>query len=113
MAVSFAIARCLPAATEEHMSKRDRAAIRDDLIADHIPYDIAMMRHTHEGLGGTARGTCRNAYIESFAIHARSLICFFNGKHGSDAADYTLGYMPFAHGPIRKRLVDKLNQQIA
>jgi hypothetical protein len=85
-------------------------------MADHVPYEIAMMRLTHEALFGGAvrRGTvCYNACIESFAIHARALIDFFNGRKGGDAADYTRGYTPFVGGQVRKTLTDKLNQQIA
>jgi hypothetical protein len=54
-----------------------------------------------------------NACIESFAIHARSLVCFFNGEDGSDAADYATNYAPFPEGRIPKRLTAKLNQQTA
>src|SRR2546423_2214024 len=112
MALSFAIARCPPAETEDHMTKRDSDAIRADLMADHVPYEIAMMRHTHEGVGRVPQGTCRNAYIESFAIHARALSCFFHGKHGADAKHYTENYSPFANLPgqrVPERLTDKLN----
>lgn len=96
------------------MTKRDNTAIRDDLMMDHVPYEIAMMQATHEGLteGRIRQGICFNAYIESFAIHARSLINFFNGKDGCKAKDFTDNYTPFANGKVPKRLVEKLNQQI-
>lgn len=95
------------------MARADNAAILDDLMMDHVPYEIAMMRATHDGLiQGLPQGTCMNAYIESFAIHARSLINFLNGKDGCHAADFADNYTPFVGGRIPKRLIDKLNQQI-
>jgi hypothetical protein len=51
--------------------------------------------------------------IESFAIHARALINFFNGVDGSKASTFTDDkYVPFAAGRVPQRLVAKLNQQI-
>jgi hypothetical protein len=94
------------------MARADKTAILDDLMMDHVPYEVAMMRATHDGLVQGLQGTCLNAYIESFAIHARSLINFFNGKDGCRAEDFTDSYTPFACGRVPKRLTDKLNQQI-
>ena len=82
-------------------------------MRDHVPYEIAMMRATHDALSqGVPPGICSNAYIESFAIHARALINFLNGKDGSRAQDFAENYFPFASGQIRQGLIEKLNQQI-
>lgn len=97
------------------MARPENAGIRNELMADHVPYKIAMMRATHDGLraGIVPLGTCSNAIIGSFAVHARSLIYFFNGKKGSRAADFTENYQPFDSGPVSPRLFDKLSNQIA
>jgi hypothetical protein len=56
----------------------------------------------------------RNALIESFCIHARSLIDFFNDRKGAKASDFTEPtYVPFPNGPIADTLVTKLSTQIA
>src|SRR4051794_3834393 len=52
------------------MATPENIPIRDDLMMDHVPYEISMMRATHDGMGQLPPGICRNAYIESFAIHA-------------------------------------------
>jgi hypothetical protein len=94
---------------------RDNQTILDDLIAEHIPYEVIMMRETYDLLfaGAHPEGIVRNALIESFAIHARALTDFFNGRKGCDARLFTRdGYLPFKNGKVSGRLVEKLNQQI-
>ena len=56
------------------------------VIGHHIPYEVRMMRQTYAMLADGATclwysQTVLNALIESFAIHARSLIEFFSGDH--------------------------------
>src|ERR1700752_522395 len=95
------------------MAKPINTAILKDLMMDHVPYEVSMMRATHDGLiQGLPPGTCSNAYIESFALHDRSLINFLNGKDGCRATDFANDYVPFAGDRVPKRLIDKLNQQI-
>ena len=96
------------------MPRADNAAIKHDLMADHVPYEIWMLRATADGLRThpAPPPVIFNAYIEAFAIHARSLINFFNGKDGCHAVDFTVNYVPFANGKIEERLERKLNAQI-
>ena len=52
--------------------------------------------------------------IESFCIHARILIDFFNGRGGVKAKEVTLKtYQPFRSGRVSKTLTEKLNTQIS
>ncbi|MDF0585039.1 hypothetical protein [Bradyrhizobium yuanmingense] len=94
------------------------------VIGHHIPYEVRMMRQTYAMLADGATclwfsQTVLNALIESFAIHARSLIEFFSGDHSP--SDNTAAAMHFAkstftpcseEGPSRT-LLGKLNAQIA
>jgi len=85
-------------------------------MADHVPYEISMMRATHEMMitGKLPLGLFFNAFIECFAIHARLLSNFLNNRDDVKVKDFTTaGYTPFASGKIPTRLHDKLNQQIA
>lgn len=85
-------------------------------MADHVPYQIWMMRSTQEALSAktVCGAVCWNAHIESFAVHARSLVKFFNNtENGSKARQFTDDYKPFANGSIPERLTRKLDWQIA
>jgi hypothetical protein len=95
--------------SEEHLT------IRDQLMREHVPYEIAMLRATLDALSAVEWPPLfRNILIESFAIHARVLIDFFNGKGGSDAKHFVNAtYVPFAAGKVPDRLTRKLNQQVA
>ena len=95
-----------------------------EVIGHHIPYEVRMMRQTYVMLadGGTClwfSQTVVNALIESFSIHARSLIEFFSGD--SQPNDTTAAAKHFAkpdyepspdHG-LSRDLNGKLNSQIA
>lgn len=56
-------------------------AILMDIIEKHLPYEIDMLRRTHTQLSkideADEQRAIRNALIESFCIHARSLLHFF------------------------------------
>ncbi len=92
----------------------DTPHIKHDLMADHVPHETCLLRATADGLRThpAPPPVIFNAYIEAFAIHARSLINFFNGKDGCHAVDFTVNYVPFANGKIEERLERKLNAQI-
>ncbi len=55
----------------------------------------------------------RNALVESFCIHARNLIDFFNSKQGLDPRDFAPNYMPTVVNQIDSKLARKLHTQIA
>ena len=80
------------------MTPEKTVAIRDYLIAEHVPYEIWMMRKTHDTIiaGALTNKVALNAFIESFAIHERALIDFFNGRKGNDAAHFTVEKVWFA-----------------
>jgi hypothetical protein len=67
-----------------------------DIIEEHLPYEIDMLRHTYRQLSVVSKvdpahetneqRANRCALIESFCVHARSLIDFFaDDKKGTDA----------------------------
>jgi hypothetical protein len=81
-------------------------------------YEVWMLTETYNRLA-TQRiedqdRVLANAMIESFCIHARILIDFFNGRRGVKAEEVTRKtYKPFSSGQVRHELIFKLNNQIA
>ena len=87
----------------------------EEILREHLPYELNMLRSTFERLrDGVADGVLRNALIESFSIHARSLIGFFNNEQGVKASSFTDGvHVLFRAGHVDGNVVRKLNTQIA
>jgi hypothetical protein len=94
------------------------------VIGHHIPYEVRMMRQTYLMLSDGAAclwvsQTVINALIESFCIHARSLIEFFSGNespsdHTSAAKHFAQpDYEPCPDYGQSRDLNGKLNSQIA
>jgi hypothetical protein len=105
----------------------------EDILAEirkeHLPYEIGMLRGTFERLreidasGGVAENdiakqVCRNALIESFCVHARSLLDFFANRPDRRADDAVAqDFVAFASSlkpteePL-KSLREKLNKEI-
>jgi hypothetical protein len=99
------------------------------IINDHLPYEIDMLRGLFRQLFGKVEPSEPDqriqhfAQIESFCIHARSLLDFFYGAKSSkddDAmvTDFATGYTPPfdpTKEPLKSRLKSlrcKLNKQI-
>jgi hypothetical protein len=104
-------------------------AILMDIIKDHLPYEIDMLRHTYTQLSVVSKVKleCENdeqkatrfALTESFCVHARSLIDFFANantkRDGTDAiaSEFTDGFTPIRLDESVKTIRDKkLNKQI-
>jgi hypothetical protein len=87
----------------------------DEILERHYVYEVIMLVNTFGYLRlPQPDDTIRNALIESFCIHARSLIDFYNNKQAVHAKSFADGaYTPFVGKPIRKILIQKLNTQIA
>jgi hypothetical protein len=81
----------------------------------HLVYEGGMLAETHARLKARTYDdpVVVNALIESFCIHARGLIDFFNGRKGVKASSFTEPtYKPFPNGQISSGLIQKLNTQI-
>ena len=90
------------------------------VFTDHIAYEIKMLRMTYRLLGLPAFSAwVGNALIESFSIHARALLEFFEeatpeSEEQVCACHFTDGgYSPFVNGKLDPRLRGKLHAQIA
>ena len=86
-----------------------------EIMSEHqFGYEVWMLTETYNRLA-TRRiededRVLANAMIDSFCIHARILIDFFNGRGGVRAKEVTLKtYQPFQSGQVSKTLTEKLN----
>ena len=90
-------------------------ATDEEILGEHLPYELWMLRQTYEKLGSPpAHKVLSNALIESFCIHARLLLEFFENKQGKHAKDFTGGSYQATHlANLTRAERDKLNTQIA
>jgi hypothetical protein len=89
----------------------------EKLLGHHLKYEIDMLRETLARLPSSTDRVITNALIESYCVHARSLIEFFRKRRSRAAQDYVrpaLAYKPFTG--TQGRVDDlwlKLNNQIS
>jgi DNA-directed RNA polymerase specialized sigma54-like protein len=89
------------------------------ILREHLPYEIKMLRYTHDRLQAEVKDReSNNVLIESFCLHARNLIDFFRGQRNTKeyacARDFTTkSYRPIDKEIHRQTVYKKLNDQIA
>lgn len=99
-----------------------------DIMLEHLPYEIDMLRGTYSESLQILRNrpasetfgqqTIRFALLEAFCIHARGLLDFFSNNRSDPtdavASDFTTGYVPTfdQNAEPLKSLRVKLNKQI-
>jgi hypothetical protein len=68
-----------------------------DHLADHLPYELAMLRYTRDQLTRPHGQLDWNAYFESFIVHGRNLYHFLTSDDDArnmKADDYETAYLP-------------------
>jgi hypothetical protein len=94
--------------------------IHTDIFVEHIPYEIDMLRETYRMLAAVPPPTdaLKNALIEAFCVHARSLLDFFKSTstntNDAVATEFATGYVPQIDETVDplKTIRLKLNKQI-
>ena len=96
-----------------HVPSRDL----DELLHVHVHYELDMLFATFEQLQTPVPNVVvGNALFESFCMHARALIDFFDNTQGLQAREFTdTAYRPLPKDQlgISDTLTEKLNTQIA
>src|SRR5262245_2374466 len=95
---------------------RGYMAILEEIIQVHLPYELTMLCETFERIGLASDPIDTNSFIESFCLHARNLIDFFENDQGAHAQDFLIvgEHDLFSDsGKVAKPLKKKLNTQIA
>lgn len=86
-------------------------------LLEHLRYELDMLFGTYERLEVPSSDlVCGNALIESFCLHARQLLDFFNNEQGLRANEFTTAqYVPLTSAVVgvSETLAQKLNTQIA
>lgn len=91
-----------------------KSAFKAEILGEHLPYEIHMLQATHKRLLGVLSDqVVANALIESFCIHARQLIEFFENKQGCRAKEFTGGTYQAMNLSNLETQRHKLNTQIA
>lgn len=86
---------------------------RKALVREHLPYELQMLRFTFGRLNSLVSDTeLSNALIESFAIHARNLTCFLQGKETVLPRYLTSGTFKTKSTIYETGLLDKINIQV-
>jgi hypothetical protein len=92
---------------------------KNDIISEHLPYEIHMLRHAYDKLQSSSHGQATdNGLIECFCLHARNLLDFFRDQKHSNyavAREFTTAsYNPFdgTNPKSSGGLYGKLNDQI-
>jgi hypothetical protein len=86
-----------------------------ELLTEHIPYEIRMMRFAMFSLLEN-RQRCdleQNALIEAFCLHARTLIEFFKDKYRFGPIDFTVPGFRLQKRFIGDSALARLNEQVA
>jgi hypothetical protein len=98
------------------MNKQEKV----DILEEHLPYEIMMLRYAFDQLQTLERGLLANAFIETYCLHARNLIDFFwadaSPKGRTPTANHftTRDYLKVRGPDVRRGdLYAELNHQIA
>ena len=92
--------------------------LRDDLINEHLPYELCQMRYALQRLVASdfSDQRLKNVMVAAFWLHARNLIEFFTGTKKRCAFDFTeqrtYAAQHLPRGRTRKKLLQHINGQI-
>jgi hypothetical protein len=97
------------------MAKALDPKVKQIVLDDALPYELNMLEQTFLALQAVQPSVLGNALIESFCLHARQLIDFFENEQGVTAEQFTVSdtYVAKETPGIPKGLRTKLNTQIA
>ncbi len=85
-----------------------------ELLDEHLPYEVLMMRYAFETLRNPQPQLAWNAHLESFAVHVRNLVHFLRNKESNlnfKARDFIEDYQASEVKEIEGAL-SKLESQI-
>jgi hypothetical protein len=68
---------------------------RLEYCREHLPYEMVMLRFTHENLKRDIDQLTGNAFIESFCVHTRNLLDFFHNHKYADNSQLRLTAIHF------------------
>ena len=84
-----------------------------EFLAEHLRYEIGMLRYAHALINISPSGPDWNAYFECFATHARNLVQFLSDKRALNSfkgSDFASGYRQPKKDRIKGILQDMVEQ---
>jgi hypothetical protein len=91
-----------------------KADAKKELLSNHLPYELLMLRYTYREINATQPALRWNALFESFATHARGLHEFLTGKsdnRNGHATDFVEAFKSRKPDKVRGK-IDALNQKM-
>jgi hypothetical protein len=85
-------------------------------LENHLPYELTMMEHTFARLHDTKDDADRNAFLESFCVHAPNLKMFLTGDRGGGSNGVISADFGQSSDSVQRHLTgafQRLNEQIA
>lgn len=65
-------------------NKKPAPHLKEEFFAEHLPYEISMLRATYELARAPRPAAEHNALVEAFLLHARNLIAFYKDMPACD-----------------------------
>jgi hypothetical protein len=96
-------------------NKKPAPHLKEEFFTQHLPYEIDMLRATYE-LARTSRPAAEHdALTESFLMHARNLIEFFQDRPSCDFDPrmFTTGSYQLNRDFISDQVLPRINRQIS
>jgi hypothetical protein len=86
-------------------------------LGDHLPYEVLMLRHTHNRMNSRIYPLDWNAFYEAFAVHARILLDFLENNSKSNgsnfnASDFSAAFKARRDTEIARIVRQEMNCQV-
>jgi hypothetical protein len=96
-------------------NKKPAPHLKEEFFAEHLPYEIDMLRATYELVRASKPPAEHSAVLESFLMHARNLIEFYKDKPSCDFDPrmFTVGSFQLNKDFIADSVLPRINKQVS
>lgn len=96
-------------------NKKPAPHLKDEFFTQHLPYEISMLRATYELARASRPAAEHDALAESFLMHARNLIEFFQDRPSCDFDPrmFTIGSYQLNKDFVAEQVLPRINRQIS
>jgi hypothetical protein len=96
-------------------NKKPAPHLKEEFFTQHLPYEIDMLRATYEFARASRSAPEHEALVESFLMHARNLIEFFQDRPSCDFDPrmFTGGSYQLNKDFIADQVLPRINRQIS
>jgi hypothetical protein len=96
-------------------NKKPAPHLKEEFFSQHLPYEIDMLRATYELARAPKPAAEHDALAESFLMHARNLIEFFQDRPSCDFDPrmFTVGSYQLNKDFVAEQVLPRINRQIS